>query len=298
MAEPIVRGETFIENTITTEEMTDVQAREIRFTMLFVEGIKKLQEALGVTRLIPKQAGTLLKHYVATGELEDGEVAEGETIPLSQFAVEAVPFKEITFKKWAKSTTAEAIMSVGYNTAVTMTTDKMLHEAQKQVRTGLFASLADGKGTATGTGLQAALANAWGQLETLYEDIDGAVAPIYFVNPLDIADYLGTASITTQNTFGMRYIEDFLGLGSVITNTSVPQGKFYATAKGNLVGYYIPVNGADLGNAFNFTSDATGLIGIHEEADYTNMTARDTVVEGIEFFAEYENGVVVGTIAK
>ena len=62
--------------------------------------------------------------------------------------------------------------------------------------------------------------------------------------------------------------------------------------------YYIPVNGADLQEAFEFTSDATGLIGVHEIPDYTNMTASDVVVAGIALFAERLDGVVVGTIGS
>jgi hypothetical protein len=95
----------------------------------------------------------------------------------------------------------------------------------------------------------------------------------------------------------MSYIENFLGLGTVFMNSSVPQGKFYATAKENLVLYYVPVNGADLNEAFSFTSDETGYIGIHEEPDYTNMTSSDTVVNGMALFAERIDGVVVGTIS-
>ena len=96
--------------------------------------------------------------------------------------------------------------------------------------------------------------------------------------------------------FGMTYVEDFLGLGTVIMNASVPKGKVYATAKENIVLYYIPVNGADLGEAFNFTSDETGYIGIHEAPDYTNMTASDTVVNGMVFFAERIDGVIVADL--
>jgi hypothetical protein len=62
--------------------------------------------------------------------------------------------------------------------------------------------------------------------------------------------------------------------------------------------YYIPVNGADLNEAFSFTSDETGYIGIHEEPDYTNMTASDTFVEGIKLFADYANGIVKGTVGE
>ena len=270
------------------------RAREIEFTYNFSEGVRKLMEALGVTRKIAKQAGTVLKAYKATGTLENGAVAEGDTIPLSKYKTEPVSFGEITLKKWRKATSAEAIVERGYDQAVEMTTDRMLRDVQKAIRADLFDFLAKGTGTASGADFQAVLAQAWGQLQVKYED--DAIQAVYFVNPLDIADYLSTAQITTQTAFGMTYVEDFLGLGTVIMNASVTKGKIYATAKENIVLYYIPVNGADLGEAFDFTSDETGYIGIHETPDYTNMTASDTVVNGMVFFAERIDGVVVGTI--
>ena len=270
------------------------RAREIEFTYNFSEGVRKLMEALGVTRKIAKQAGTVLKAYKATGTLENGAVAEGDTIPLSKYKTEPVSFGEITLKKWRKATSAEAIVERGYDQAVEMTTDRMLRDVQKAIRADLFNFLATGTGEASGTDFQAVLAQAWGQLQVKYED--DAIQAVYFVNPLDIADYLAGASISTQTAFGMTYVEDFLGLGTVIMNASVPKGKIYATAKENIVLYYIPVNGADLGEAFEFTSDETGYIGIHETPDYTNMTASDTVVNGMVFFAERIDGVVVGTI--
>ena len=270
------------------------RAREIEFTYNFSEGVRKLMEALGVTRKIAKQAGTVLKAYKATGTLENGAVAEGDTIPLSKYKTEPVSFGEITLKKWRKATSAEAIVERGYDQAVEMTTDRMLRDVQKAIRADLFTFLATGTGTASGADFQSVLAQAWGQLQVKFED--DAIQAVYFVNPLDIADYLGAAQITTQTAFGMTYVEDFLGLGTVIMNASVPKGKIYATAKENIVLYYIPVNGADLGEAFDFTSDETGYIGIHETPDYTNMTASDTVVNGMVFFAERIDGVVVGTI--
>lgn len=270
------------------------KAREIEFTYNFSENVRKLMEALGVTRKIAKQAGTVLKAYKAVGTLEDGAVAEGDTIPLSKYATEPVTFGEITLKKWRKATSAEAIVERGYDQAVEMTTDRMLRDVQKAIRADLFTYLGKGTGVASGANFQAVLAQAWGQLQVKYED--DAIQAVYFVNPLDIADYLAEASITTQTAFGMTYVEDFLGLGTVIMNASVPKGKVYATAKENIVLYYIPVNGADLGEAFDFTSDETGYIGIHETPDYTNMTASDTVVNGMVFFAERIDGVVVGTI--
>lgn len=280
------------QNLITSEDL--VKAREIEFTYTFGESIKKLMEALGVTRKIPKQAGTVLKAYKATGTLQDGNVAEGDLIPLSKYVTEAVNFEEITLKKWRKATSAEAIIEKGYSQAVTMTTDAMLKDVQKGVRKDFFNFLSTGTGVATGDTFQATLAQAWGQLQVLFEDDE--ISAVYFMNPLDVADYLATANISLQNAFGMTYVKDFLGLGTVIFNSSVPKGSVYATAADNIVLYYIPVNGADLNEAFTFTSDATGLIGIHEKPDYDNMTASDTVISGIVLFAERIDGVVVGTI--
>lgn len=272
------------------------KAREIDFVYRFNDGIKKLLEVLGVTRKIAKVAGTNLKAYKATGTLEDGEVAEGDIIPLSKYKTEPVTFAEITFKKWRKATSAEAIVEKGYGQAVNMTTDRMLKDVQQTIKQSFFTFLASGTGEATGDDFQDTLAQIWGQLQVKFEDTD--FEAVYFMNPLDCADYLGKANISIQTAFGMKYVEDFLGLGTVIFNSLIPKGTIYGTAKENLVLYYIPVNGADLGEVFNFTSDQTGLIAIHELPDYDRMTAEDVVCSGIVLFAERLDGVVVGEIAN
>lgn len=264
-------------NLIKSNDLAKV--REVDFALMFGESIKKLVEALGITRKIPKQAGTTLKTYKAKGTLESGSVAEGDVIPLSKYETEAVSWGEITLEKWRKATSAEAIIEKGFDQAVTMTSERMLKDVQKTIRTKFFNFIAGGTTRTGGATLQAALAKAWGQLQVLFEDDE--VEAAYFVNPLDIADYLSTAQISTQTAFGMTYVENFLGLGTVFTNSSVPVGTVYATAKENLVLYYIAVNGAGLGEAFSFTSDELGLIGIHETADYTNLTASDTVTSGV-----------------
>ena len=271
------------------------RVREIDFTLMFTESVKKLMEALGVTRKIAKQAGTTLKTYKATGTLQSGTVTEGDTIPLSKYQTEAVTWKEITLKKWRKATSAEAIIERGYEQAVDMTTERMLKDVQKAIRSDFFTFIATGTGSATGATFQAALARAWGQLQTKFEDDE--IEAVYFMNPLDVADYLATANITTQTAFGMTYVENFLGLGTVFFNSTVTKGKIYATAKENIVLYYVPVNGADLNEAFSFTTDETGYIGIHEEPDYKNMTASDTVINGMALFAERLDGIVVSTIS-
>ena len=279
-------------NTITTAEV--VRARLIDFVMQFTGSINKLVEALGVTRKIAVQEGAALKAIKVTGTLESGEVAEGELIPLSKYKAEEVTVGEAKLGKWRKATTAEAILKSGYEQAVGATTDKMVRDVQKTIRSALFDFLETGTGTATGTGLQAALANAWGKLQVLFED--DAVETVYFINPMDVADYLGTAQVTMQTAFGMNYIENFLGLGTVFLNASVPQGKFYATAKENVVTYYIDANAGDIKNAFQLVADETGYVGIREYPDEDHARVMDLVMSGVTFFPERIDGIVVGTI--
>lgn len=271
-----------------------VRVREQEFVYMFTGSLKKLFEALSVTRKLAKQAGYNLKAYKATGTLEDGLVAEGETIPLSKYETEPVEFGEIIPKKWRKGTSAEAIIEKGYDQAVTMTTDKMLSDAQSVIRSDFFTFLMSGTGKASGATFQAAIAQSWGQLQILFED--ETVSTVHFMNPLDVADYLATANITLQTAFGMNYIENFLGMGKVFLSSKVPKGKIASTAAENLIVYYIPVNGADLGEAFRFTTDETGYIGIHEKPNYDNMTVIDIVMCGIKLMAERIDGVVVATI--
>lgn len=274
------------------------KVRELDYAQLFGENIQNLIKMLGVTRKIPVTAGTVLKVLTTTGTLESGTVAEGDVIPLSQYQTAWTPVGEATLSKWRKATTAEAILKGGFDQAVNETDKKMILDIQKSIRSQFVTFLATGTGTATGTGLQAALANAWGKLQVQFEDDD--VEAVYFINPMDIADYLGSANISVQNAFGFSYIENFLGLGTVIMTGAITAGTFYATAKENIVLYYIDANGVDgLGDAFDFTTDAaTGLVGIHEETNYTRMQSETIAISGVNLFAEKPAGVIVGSITS
>ncbi len=273
------------------------KVRELDFAQLFGENVQNLLKMLGVTRKIPVTAGTALKVLKVTGTLENGgNVAEGDIIPLSQYATTYETVAEATLNKWRKATTAEAILKGGYDQAVNDTDKKMILDIQKGIRSQFVTFLATGQATAEGTNLQKALANAWGKLQVLFED--DAIQGVYFVNPMDVSDYLGNASITVQEAFGMSYIENFLGLGTVIMTGAISQGTFYATASENIVAYYVNVAEANgLGDAFDFTTDAeTGMIGIHEEGNYARMQEETVAVSGITLFAERLDGVVVGEI--
>ena len=284
-------------NLIKAADMTKI--REVDFVNQFTHGsLAKLIEVLGVTRKIPMQEGTTMYVYATTGSLaNNGEVAEGEIIPLSKYARTKTAVGEITLKKWRKAASAESIKKSGYQEAVIETDAKLLKDVQAGIRTDFFTLLNGsivGSTSASGATLQAALADAWGQLQVKFED-DTAEA-VYFLNPLDVADYLGTASVTIQTAFGMNYIENFLGLGTVILHSGITQKSFVATAKENLIMYYLTMNG-DIANAFSLTTDELGYIGI--KSGYQNeerAQIESLVMDGIQFFVEYAAGVVKGII--
>lgn len=291
MANVVTDAET---NVIKKAQMAKV--RELDFAQLFGENVQNLLKMLGVTRKIPVTAGTALKVLKVTGTLASGAVPEGEIIPLSQYSTTYTTVAEATLNKWRKATTAEAILKGGYDQAVNETNKKMILDIQKSIRSQFVTFLATGTGTATGVGLQAALANAWGKMQVLFED--DAVQMVTFINPMDVSDYLGKANITVQTAFGLNYVENFLGLGTVIMTGAITAGTFYSTAAENIVAYYINVAEANgIGEAFDFTTDAeTGLIGIHEDGNYQRMQEETVAISGITLFAERLDGVIKGTI--
>lgn len=283
-------------NLITQEQMKRV--REVDFVSQFTHNsLAKLMEVLGVTRKIAMMEGTTMYVYSVTGELQDGNVPEGEIIPLSQYEVTKTPVGEIKLHKWRKAASAESIKKSGYDAAVRDTDTAILRDVQKGIRANLFGFLngeISGATTASGADLQSALADAWGNIQVLFED-DTAEA-VYFVHPQDIASYLASADITTQEAFGMKYVEDFLGLGTVIISSRVKKGTFVATAKENFIMYYLTMNG-DIAMAFSLTADETGFIGI--KSGYQNeerAQIESLVMDGIQFLVEYAAGVVKGTI--
>lgn len=280
------------EKTVKAADLAKV--RDVDFTERFTSGIDTLMNMLNVTRKMEKKAGEALKVYKVVGTLESGAVDEGEVIPLSKYKTTYTSVGEATLNKWRKVTTAEAISAKGYGQAVNDTNDKMLRHIQQGIRKAFVEFLGTGTGTATGVTLQAALAQSWGQMQVLYEDT--AVQAVHFINPLDIADYLATAQITTQTAFGMSYIENFLGMGTVILAADIPKGKVYSTAAENIVLYYIPVTSADMAQGFAMTSDATGLIGIHTGPTYDNLSVETVAASGVGLFAEKLDGIVVATI--
>lgn len=277
-------------NTVKVADLAKVQ--DVDFVNKFNGGIKKLLEVLGVSESIVMAPGTQLKIYKTSGTLVSGAVAEGEDIPLSKYDNKLDRTITVDFEKWRKQTTLEAVAKRGYGQAVTKTDDKMLRDIQKGIRSGIFNFLATGTGTATGSNFQKALANSWGKLSTVFEDDDAT--PVYFVNPMTIASYLGSAQVTLQTAFGFSYIENFLGLGTVVMASNIAESKVIATAKENINVYHANCSGID---GFDYYSDETGLVGIHHDPTYNNACYETYAVSALTLFPEFLDRIIVGTIS-
>ncbi|MBQ8824679.1 MAG: hypothetical protein IJZ64_05535 [Ruminococcus sp.] len=280
------------ENTNITTDFA--KAQSIDFVTRFNGSIKKLQELLGITRRTPMGSGAIIKTYKNTVTLADGDVAEGEIIPLSKVENTLANTYELTYKKYRRAVTLEAIQRNGFDQAVIDADNALLKKIQSNVRSSFATFLSTGTGTATGSGFQASVANAWGKLQILFED-DAAGDVIVLANPMDISDYIGGANISTQQAFGMTYFKAFTDV-SILTNASVPQGKFYATVSDNINIAYPLISGGEINKAFNFTTDESGLIGITHTSDNTRVNYETTILTGVTMFAERLDGVIVGTI--
>lgn len=270
-----------------------IKAQEIDYVAQFGREFKSLLELLGIHETIPMRVGDTLNTYKSTVTLAGGTVEPGAVIPLSEVKMEPGEPIVLEYDKRRKAVPAEDIQKFGFERAVRMTDEALLKELQKNIRQKLVDNLAKGTGAVSGTGLQGALAQGWGAVETAFED--DSVATIAFVNPQDVADHLGQAQLIHQTLFGMKYLEGFLGVNVVFMNALIPKGTAYVTAAKNLQVAFADVGG-EMAKAFPFTKDNTGVIGILHDIQHERLTAETVTLSGLAIFAEVLNGVVKATI--
>jgi hypothetical protein len=270
-------------------------AQSVDFASSFNSGITGLQKVLGVTRLVPMASGSTLKTYKSSVTLDGTTVEPGAVIPLSLVKQEPAETIELVWDKKRKAVPAEDIQTYGYARAVANSDSLFIRELQKEVRGKFFDLLETGTGTASGEGLQATSAQAWGKVQVAFED-DGAEV-IGFFNTMDVADYLGDANITTQTAFGMQYVENFMGFRVALISALVPQGKIYATASDNLVLAYANMANANMAE-FEMYTDETGLIGVTHSINKQRLTSETITASAIVLFPERIDGVVIATITE
>lgn len=289
-----------IPNTTTSEQIT-LEVKEIDFISQFTRNIDALREIMGVMRPIRKQLGTQLVASKATVTLQDGNVAEGDEVPLSQATVVPVTYEDITLEKYRKAVTAEAVAKFGAAIAVQKTDEAFIQELQGNILDDFYAFAQTGTLTGSEETFQMAVSMAVASVKDKFKKMRLNYSNIVvFVNTLDAGRYLGSANISVQNTNGIEYVKDFLGVQTMVVSSEIPEGKVLAIPADNIVMYYIdPSDGdfAELGLDYNTGAEETSLIGVHKEGNYGRVMGETHVLMGVKLFAEYIDAIAVYSIA-
>ncbi|MEX6341444.1 capsid protein [Staphylococcus arlettae] len=275
------------------------EAKSIDFANKMGERLNKLFTALGITNKIPMNVGSALKQYrfnVIESEAPNGDVAEGDIIPLTKVERELVNITELEFRKFRKSTSAEAIQSHGYDLAINRTDAELIRYVQKKFRTDFFNTIEGAvnnpdrtnKEMLTGKNLQGALSRGRANLSVLLDD---EVTPIALANPNDVAGHLADGFINSNGSqFGLNLLTPYVGV-QVIEFADVPQGTVYMTTAENLNVAYANPQG-EMGRAFNFASDQTGFVGVLHDIQANRLTADTVFASAISMFPENVDAVV------
>lgn len=281
-------------NTTTTTQIS-ISPREIDFVSRFEQNWNALLEIMGVMRPVRKQLGTKLVASKAEVTLQDGAVAEGDEVPLSQATVTPVVYKDITLEKYRKRVTAEAVAKFGAKVAVQKTDDAFLNELTNNVLDRFYAFAQTGTLTGNYDTFQKAVAMAVAKVKDKFKKMHLNYSNIVvFVNTLDVGNYLGTSEISMQTKNGIEYFKDFLGAQTVIVTSEIPEGKVIAIPADNIVLYYIdPADGdfEELGLTYTTGNGATNLIGVHKEGQYGRVSGDTHAIMGMELFAEYIDAI-------
>ena len=264
--------------------------KSVDYSNRFADELTGFADALGITRPFAVQEGFKIQLYTKPEvDLANGDVAEGDIIPLSKVTPQPHSEKEITLKKYRKATSAEAIQRYGVDQAINLTDDALVGEIQKGIRDDLFAMVQAGQETENlSDGLQGALASAWGAVQVAFED--DVTGTVVFAHPLDVAETIANKELTLETQFGLNYYTDATGT-TVFTSTQVERGSIYATAPENLQIAYIPANG-EYGRSFGLVSDSTGYLGMKHFVHDESATQQTLVMSGVLMFPERVDGVI------
>lgn len=275
--------------------------RAIDFVTSFRRSFEALREVYGFSRPIRKAPGTELYISNASVTLQSGAVAEGDEIPYSLAGVASTGVGPITINKYAKAVSLEAIDKFGYDVAVAKTDDEFRDQLLGIILSNWYTFAATGTLTSTKATWQAAVADSIGQVRNKFQTMNREAGDvIVMVNTLDAYGYLGTANITIQTTFGVTYVENFMGARVMVLTDKVAAGTVIATPMNNIMMYYIDPSESDYARAgLEFVTDEeVGLIGFHTEGQYSHMVSESYAIMGIKMLAEYIDGIAVVTVGS
>ena len=264
------------------------QAQEINAVAKFTSDLHNLLELLGKEDVNVVAPGTAFKIYKSSGDLSSETVAPKGLIPDSNISMDDGTIVEVTFEKFRNLVPIEDIAKKGYTVSVGGSTTAMMKKAQAKLRKSIIASTAiSGVGEENAATFQKKLSQAAAYVSKKFED--EAHTPIFFVNTDDAYDYLGEKNITVEQSFGIAYLKNFMGLGNVILDSTVEAGAVYGTACENL-----DIIAADVTKieGMALTTDESGMIAIHVGAKYDNGSIETVVYSGVKALPVYADRVV------
>lgn len=280
-----------------------VTAREIDFVDRFTRNWEALREILGIMRPVRKTPGTVLKKYIASVELEDGDstsVPAGAVIPYSKSTVQQIGLADVALFKYAKAVPIEDVNQYGAEVAIQRTDEAFLAELQDKVMAGFYTAITDDTYAETGTytTFQMAVAMAIGKVRNKFKTLHKTITDVVvFANTLDAYEYLGNAGISTQTQFGIEYVENFLGAKTLILagDDEIPQGTVVALPVENLTLYYVdPGDGQFQQLGLDYTVQGeTNLIGFHANGNYSTAVGESFALMGLTLWAEQADGIAV-----
>lgn len=280
-----------------------VTAREIDFVSRFSQNWDALREILGIVRPVRKTPGTVLKRYIASVALEDGDsvsVPAGAVIPYSKATVQEIGFSDVSLEKYAKAVPIEDVNQYGAEVAIQRTDEAFLFELQEKVMGAFYTALTDDTYAETGSyeTFQMAVAMAIGLVRNKFKTLHKTITDVVvFANTMDAYEYLGAAGISTQTQFGIEYVENFLGARTLILagDDEIPQGTVAAIPVENLTIYYVDPSDAQFAQlGLDYTVQGeTNLIGFHANGNYSTAVGESFALMGMTLWAEQADGVAV-----
>lgn len=287
------------ETGLTMTSDIQVEARKIDFVSRFTQNWDALREIMGIMRPIRKEPGTILRSYKAELTLEDGNVAEGEKIPLSKATVTEVLHEDLTIQKYGKGISIEDVDAYGPEVAIVKTDEAFLNELQGKVMGDFYAFLKTGTLKETANDFQMGVAVSIGKVKDKFKKLhkDGSRVVVW-VNTMDAYRYLGAAQLTVQSAFGIEYLKGFMGAETVILSSEIEEGTVIACPVENIVNYYTdPSNSGYAQMGLKYTVDGdTNLIGFAIEGDYSTATGKNWAIMGMKLWAEYIDAIAVVTV--
>ncbi len=279
---------------LTGQDQVQVRAREIDFVTSFGKSLQALLDILGITKMIRKENGSVLKTKKVKGTLQSGDVPEGDEIPLSQYTVEEQIFDTIKIEKYRKSVSLEAIAERGYDAAVQSTDEEFKSDLTNVVSDRFYAQLKAGSLVGHESTWQMAFAMSIGKVVNKFQEMKRTATGVaVWVNTLDVYKYLGAADITVQTAFGFKYMKNFMGADVVFMTSQIPEGVVIATPLNNMVAYYVDPGDSEFVKAgLQYTTDSTtGFIGFHVQGTYERAISDMFAIMGLRLFCEYLDAI-------